>query len=104
MHGEIDLAGFDGGGEVRGRSDAGSLRGDCDRVAVIDSQLLSIHWVEVEEEGARIEFSQDRALAGARLGVPLRACAATGQESEGKGIGGGFRKRCRWVEEELCLS
>ena len=101
VHGEKDLVGFDGGGEVGFGRDGGAAGGDFEHLVLADAKAGGVGGVEVEVELLRVEFFQDPGVSGARLGVPLRASAATGEEGEGIVLAGGFGLRGGGIEEEF---
>ncbi len=80
VHGDEDLAGGDGLGEVRAGDDFAALGLDLDLAVGADAFSLRIAWVDLDVDFFGVELPEDGGLAGAGLGVPLRGGAATGVE------------------------
>lgn len=78
MHGEEDLAGLDGGGEVSLCSDGCAAGGDADQLVFPDAQAGGVFRMDFQITVFRVKFFQDLGFGSSGLCVPLAAGAAPG--------------------------
>ena len=101
MHGEEDFGGADAGGEVGLGFQETPTGRHGDDFMILNPQGEGVVGVDIEEERVGVEFAEDCAFVGSGLGVPLGACAPSGEKGEGVGITGWFWEGSGGIEDEL---
>ena len=82
MHGYKKLTGPDGMREKCGCHKPPALRFDEDAVVLVDAQRSGIGRIDLDKCVVGIKFSQHGRLSRARLRVPLRGRASTGEQQK----------------------
>jgi hypothetical protein len=100
MHGDEDLAGSHGGSDQDVGDEVGATRLDADLSGHPESETTGVVGMDLHVALGGVELAEDGGFAGAGVGVPLGAGAASGEQDEGVVGVGGFGDRAWEIKKK----